>query len=78
MTELSPPLRSYLGLGSLIDITSEEWLADDCESEEVHRADLSPLLTCIRDHLHEEHTEVPFAFFKFSVGDVLLRQLRDA
>ena len=31
----SLPFRSYLGLGSLIDIYSEEWLADDSESEEV-------------------------------------------
>ena len=37
MTELSPPLQSYLGLGSLIDIDSEEWLADDSDTEEVRR-----------------------------------------
>ena len=35
MTEISVPLHSYLGLGTLIDISSEEWLADDSESEEV-------------------------------------------
>ena len=33
--DASLPCRSYLGLGSLIDIYSEEWLADDSESEEV-------------------------------------------
>lgn len=35
MTEVTPPGHTYLGLGSLIDISSEEWLADDFESEEV-------------------------------------------
>ncbi|CAL5222991.1 g5435 [Coccomyxa viridis] len=34
MTGLSPPLHSYLGLGTLIDNSPEEWLADDYESEE--------------------------------------------
>lgn len=35
MIKPSVPSHSYLGLVSLIDIFSEEWLADDSESEEV-------------------------------------------
>lgn len=31
----STPFQSYVGLGSLIDIYSEDWLDDDSESEEV-------------------------------------------
>lgn len=35
MANAPTPYQSYLGLGSLIDIYSEDWLADDSESEEV-------------------------------------------
>jgi len=35
MANIPTPYQSYLGLGSLIDICSGDWLADDSESEEV-------------------------------------------
>ena len=44
--DVSLPSRSYLGLGSLIDLYSEEWLADDSESEEV-RAHLLLMLAAL-------------------------------
>ena len=63
MTGLSPPLHSYLGLGSLIDISSEEWLTDDFESEEVRGQTCSLILKFMSCQLHPERSTAPLKAF---------------
>ncbi len=73
MTGLSPPLHSYLGLGTLIDISSEEWLADDFESEEVRGQTRRLVLSFMSCHLHEGHSPASIAAHARSSVCLLLR-----